>query len=47
MDSPVVLRAQTEDECDEDKTERSFLFRRQDENLSPVAFRSHGERRLT
>jgi hypothetical protein len=45
----VMLRAQSKNESGEDKTERSLLLRRQDENLRPVLFRGcfHSGRRLT
>jgi len=42
MSVPIALRCQTEDKCDKDEADSSFLFRCKDKNVAPDTLRGHG-----
>lgn len=42
MSVPIALRRQTEEKCDKDEADSSFLFRCKDKNVAPNALGGHG-----
>ena len=42
MSVTIALCCQTEDKCDKDEADSSFLFRCKDKNVAPNALGGHG-----